>query len=106
MLVVSYLLVFRSHCQRKLPLNKLWEQLLSDESDHHHPVLTDTASRPILVTLDHPVLHGVRHHDDDVDVLLPDHPPEVGGGVGKGTLRGNVLILVSVALQQIKLMTS
>lgn len=27
-----------------------------------------------------------RHHDDDPDVLLPHHPPEVSRGAPQGTL--------------------
>ena len=36
--------------------------------------------RPILVALESPALDQVRHHDDDVSVVLPNHLPEVFEG--------------------------
>ena len=35
-------------------------------------------------------LHQVGDHDDDADVLLPNHPPEVLGARPQGTLSGDV----------------
>jgi len=43
-------------------------------------------------------LHQVGEHDDAAAVLLPDHAPEVVGGVGQRTLSRNVAKLILVAL--------
>ena len=72
-----YLSVLGAHGERKLPDDELREQLFTHRCDHHVPVLPYPPGRPILVTLDHPILHWVCYHDDDVDILLPDHSPEV-----------------------------
>lgn len=36
------------------------------------------------------VLQQVGDHDDDADILLPDHLPEVVGARPQGTLSGDV----------------
>ena len=36
------------------------------------------------------VVRGLCNHGNDVDVLLPDHPPEVSISVGEWPLRGDI----------------
>lgn len=40
----------------------------------------------------------VGQHDDDLSVMVPDHPPEVGGGVGQRMLGNDELITPEVTL--------
>ena len=56
--------------------------------------------RPVLVALGPALLHDVGQHDDAGGLLLPHHPPEVLCGVGQRTLRGDVAVLLLVALQR------
>ena len=40
----------------------------------------------------------VASHDDDLDLALDDHPPEVVDGVGQGSLTGDVRVAAAGAL--------
>lgn len=40
----------------------------------------------------------VRQHDDNLGIMVPDHPPEVGGGVGQRMLGNDELITPEVTL--------
>ena len=93
-----YLPVFWGNGQRKLSDNEFWVEFFAHQCDYHCSVLRHTSARPVLMTLHHTILHWVCYHDDVVDVLLPDHPPEVGGGVGQRTLWRYVLIFMVVPL--------
>lgn len=42
------------------------------------------------------------HHDDYADVLLPDHPPEVGRGVAQRTLRADEVSLGAATLHAVQ----
>ena len=41
-----------------------------------------------------------RKHNDNVDVLLPNHSPKVVYGIGNRSLSGNVNVFLLVALQE------
>ena len=97
---MTYLSILGAHVEGKLPHNELGEQLFAHRCYHHVPVLPHPPLWPVLVTLDHSVLHRVRHHDDDVDILLPDHSPEVYGCVWQRALGCYVLILVIITLHR------
>ena len=53
----------------------------------------------VLGTLYLHLLHQVGKHDNGGTVVVPDEPPKVSHGVGEGTLRGDVLVLVVVTLE-------
>ena len=50
------------------------------------------------VCTDPSLLVTARQHDQRLDVLLPDHPPELVDGAGQWTLRSDVLLLGVVTL--------
>lgn len=53
------------------------------------PVCCDTTHQPLVV----------RQHDDNLSVMVPDHPPEVSGGVRQRMLGDDELITPVVALR-------
>ena len=50
------------------------------------------------ITEYHPTDLFVASHDDDLDLALDDHPPEVVDGVGQGSLTGDVRVAAAGAL--------
>ena len=69
----------------------------SDYANHMEPLV------PIVANLlwTHPAfLHTLCNHDDVMDVLLPDHLPEVVLSPRKRALRGDVLPAEVVSLEQ------
>ena len=44
--------------------------------------------------------HSSSEHDNGVEFVLPNHPPEVSDGVGHGALGCDVGILMGVALSK------
>ena len=71
-----------------------------DQRDAEVQILGRARFRPVLRALDLHLLHKVGQHDHCGDIVVPDHPPEVGDGVGQRTLCSDVLFLAVVALRR------
>ena len=63
-----------------------------DLDDHHNTCLRDHTVIVANHLHTHPAfLHTLGNHDDVMDILFPDHLPEVVFSPWKGALRGDVL---------------
>jgi len=87
------------HSHREYALCVEGERDCVQVSDLHMTVALGLALvGPVLVALDTALLQHVRDHAHDRAVLLPDHAPEVGEGVGHGPLGGDVAVRPLIAV--------
>ena len=84
----------------ELPQNILRHIILGHRIHHKVLVSRRPLTGPVLEALLAAHLAQLREHDDDGRVVLPQHPPKVLGGLGKGALGGDVGFAVPITLQE------
>ena len=85
--VLSYVGIRRTHSlELESPDDVGGELLRVGQRDGHDPVALCASRRPVLITLHPAPLFKLRQHDNRRRPLLPNHPPEIGECLRKGTL--------------------